>query len=329
MSQTQTTQPTQLSQPTQTDLIKDKFSTSTHIYLAIASTCLAWLLVVKPGITLLDTKGYTKYLPIAIVYIGLCIILPIIYISQGLYNETDEGTFIISKIAAISVVAIIRAAYLIYYNETNNKDFRWFTWIIMFLFAVNIFEAVVVQYTQRDKFIGGPVDVPYIDVVNSVAGLGLILVLIVMTVKGHLFGIEKSSTKLRLVSNLGPLFILAYTFWNLLFVIQMGDVSTLLFFCVTLLLPIIVECVGSADWLQTRGITLIFFMFLTLGLGYNQANILPMYNNNDDYGLVNIDDKLVEGNIIQQAQQNYYVRLGLMVLTCIFTFLALYKAIMK
>ncbi len=84
---------------------------------------------------------------------------------------------------------------------------------------------------------------------------------------------------LQLVCNFDILWILAYTFWNLGFRIQLiENTSILLFFVVSLLLPLVVHIMGIADWMQIRALTLLFLIIINMGIAYGSGSILPIYN---------------------------------------------------
>jgi glucose-6-phosphate-specific signal transduction histidine kinase len=79
-------------------------------------------------------------------------------------------------------------------------------------------------------------------------------------------------------SKLSWMFIIAYTFWNFGFRIQLSENTSIIpFTIVSLILPVIAKIYGY-DWLQIRSITLLFVMIITFGI--NSGNILPMYNKN-------------------------------------------------
>lgn len=300
----------------------DKFTTSSHIFTAIATSCFAWLLVAKPAITLSGSGKYSKYFLIILVHLILAIILPIVFLSSNLHLERDESTFVIIKMVALMAGALVREAIIIYFDSTTVKKgisySRVLTFVIIGLLIANIAEAVYTQFKNLDLVLPGSSEVPNLNLINSVVGIILILILVVSLFSTNSIGYLNDGNVLRMVTNFGAMFIMAYTFWNLIFVIQIGGVPVFMFFCVTLLLPIIVSMLGVADWLQTRALTLLFFMLLTLGMGTGQSNILPMYNTIDEDPSKTLD----KSDELTKTQDNYGVKIFLLVLVCIFTLLA-------
>jgi hypothetical protein len=303
---------------------KDEFTTSSHIFTAIAASCFAWLIVAKPAITLSGSGKYSKYSLIILVHLVLALILPAVFLGEKLYDERSESVFIIIKIVALMVGALIREGIIIGLDATSarskNNGVNYstiLTIVIILLLVANIAEAVYTQIKNISPS-SGPNEVDHIDLINSIMGIILIIILF-MNLGNNYKGIGylNDGNTLRMVTNLGSMFILAYTFWNMVFVVEIGGIPVFMFFCVTLLLPIIVSMLGIADWLQTRALTLLFFMVLTLGMGRGQSNILPMYNTIDEsHSAVLVDDEL------SKVQYNYYMKIFLLIMSCIFTLLA-------
>jgi hypothetical protein len=353
----------------------NEVTTSTHIYLTIATTCFAWIMIVKPSIIVLGgepnykelTGNWSKiikemfknlsiftkrYFLILFVHIILAIVLPSIYFSENLSKESESSSFVIAKIAALMVGMLIREMFVIHldvkkipsvsYQEVSSeisseiiktdisekslylKAFQIFMGGILFL---NIGEAVYTQIKNGvdGKIIPGSIHVDYLDQINGACGgILMLLVFYMWFSKNRRFEIFSQGNILRLSSNFSAAFIIAYTLWNLLFVIQLGgEVPVFFFFVLTLLLPIIVWFFGYADWLQARSMTLLFFIFITLGMGSGQLNILPMYNKIDE------SSKTLEipndNNLLKNGYEHREFKIFLLVLTCIFTAVACYS----
>ena len=158
----------------------DKFTTSSHIFTAIATSCFAWLLVAKPAITLSGSGKYSKYFLIILVHLILAIILPIVFLSSNLHLERDESTFVIIKMVALMAGALVREAIIIYFDSTTVKKgisySRVLTFVIIGLLIANIAEAVYTQFKNLDLVLPGSSEVPNLNLINSVVGIILILI---------------------------------------------------------------------------------------------------------------------------------------------------------
>ena len=257
-------------------------TTGFHIFLAIAFTCFIWICVVKPYTTLLNIS-YLKYLPIiSIVLIAIILFIVIVY--EQLYKNTlsDENIFAILKISTLLFGIIAREIFLAYHAQSGSRNFKVFTFFVMIFFMINILEAsatsIISSMDTNKQELDKIQEVPNLELFSGIIGITLCVIVSMMLIRGYRVDMFYDSSSLYIKTKLGPLFILAYTFWNLLFVIQIGGLPTLLNFCSTLLLPIIVEYSGSGDWLQTRGIALFFCIIILMGFGNGGSNLLPMYN---------------------------------------------------
>lgn len=241
-----------------------------HIFLAIAFTCFMWVCVVRPYTSLLSVKSL-KYLPIIMILI-IATVLTSVVLHEELYKKwlPDKSDFAIVKIVTLLIGVIGREIFLYHHSSSGSSNYTFFTYFVMFFFMINILEASVISYLDNKE--------NTTNIIIFSNGLLLCVILCIMLFKGYKVGMKYDKTSLYIVTNFGPLFIMAYTIWNLLFVVQTGNVPILLNFCSTLLLPILVEYSGQGDWLQTRGISLLFFILFIVGFGNGESNVLPMYN---------------------------------------------------
>jgi len=294
----------------------------THIFIAIASMCFVWMLFVSPAMSLVNhSNGIVKYIPIITVLLIFCVILPIIMFANGSYKNSisDDDNFIILKMVSVIGFILIMHGFLFWKSIKGPVNQTIMTWVLTLLLVANIAEAVYTQYVNKDKpEFDGISEVPKANLINPIIGIILIVALFVKLYKGHKFNILEKNGQLRLVSSLGPLFIISYTLWNLLFRIQLVEnTSTFIFMCVSLLLPIITEFTGTGDWLQVRAYTLLFVMIMTFGVGYNQSSIMPFYNK---LGYQPEEDA---ENPLTVVQKNKHVKMILLVLGFITAVMAL------
>ncbi len=307
-----------------TDNKSNDITIATHLYIAIATTCLAYLLVVFP-ITSVFKENFTtliKYSPVWTMTLILYIILPGIIIHRGLYkfSESGEDNFALMKMFAVIITGLGRELFLAYFVlsgnvSKNSKFYTLFTIFMLITLGGNIAEAVYNQISDRNKpELDNTTEVPELNIINASMGIILIIVLLIIVFKGHKIGVNNTSGNLYQITKIGYPFIIAYTLWNLLFVIQTGGIPTFMFFCTTLLLPIILEFCGVGDWLHTRGVTLMFFIIVMFGIGKGQENILPMYNNLDNRG-IGTDFK----DSLQLFQENKELKIFLLTMTCLST----------
>ncbi len=247
-------------------------TSASHLYIALASSCFAYLLLILPATTKLHKYPYLLIYAIFFLY---CILFPIITIYTGAINTniSGENTFILIKFLSVIAFLLILLYFSVHsYAQTAMfKGYHIMSVVFVVLLSANIFEAVIDQGIESNlSTYDGK-----INIVGTVIGLLLIASLFYSFPKMSI----KSTNKLQLVSNLTFKFIVAYTLWNLLFRIQLVENSSILLFtCVSLIVPIICHVTKTGDWLETRGLTLLLVMLLTMGIGTGQANIFPGYN---------------------------------------------------
>ncbi len=247
-------------------------TSASHLYIALASSCFAYLLLILPATTKLNKY---PYLLIYCTFFIYCVIFPIVTIYSGAINTSISGsnTFILIKFLSVIAFLLIFLYFAVhsYAQHLVFKGYHVMSVVFVLLLSANIFEAVVDQGTESnlDTYDGK------INTTGTVIGLLLIASLFYSFPKMSI----KSTDKLQLVSNISLKFIIAYTLWNLLFRIQLVENSSILLFaCVSLIVPIICHVTKTGDWLETRGLTLLLVMLLTMGIGTGQANIFPGYN---------------------------------------------------
>lgn len=278
-----------------------------HIYISIASACLAWILFIKPLTTIGPKKSLYYMFSGILVW---CIIFPIIMIaSKSAYNSiSDEDTFVIVKILSLVVAIIIIQGFIAgsYYGYKNNKLM---TIVINIILMLNIAEAC---YTQLYNYINYDNDHELYNIINPIIGICLIPILIVNIIKGSGMSVVKHNMSINLYSDIKPWFIIAYSLWNTLFRIHLlPNTSTIIFFIVSIVMPIIIDFTKLGDWLQVRAITLLFIMIITFGLTPNEGNFIPIYN---IQGYIkDIDDN----NIFSEIQRNNIFKYIILILACI------------
>ena len=309
-------------------------TTATHIFISIAAVCFAYLLLIIPMTKKLlpDTEFMylnklvsKKMLPYVLIILALfiyCIVIPSIMINTGsIYtNISNQDNFVLLKFISVIVTIFVIYYFLIAYSSKLNSDrpkifgrYDSMSVIITILLICNIAEAVISQWSKSssDTFDG------QINLANAFLGLLLIMSLVY---HHRSMSIWSRVGSLELISGITASFAIAYTFWNLLFRIQLlENTSILMFLTVSLLLPLYCMYAEIGDWLQIRSITLLFTMILMFGIGLGQSNLMPWYNDTG-YDKV-VDDK----DIITQIFSNESLKIVLVVLGFIFAVISLRK----
>jgi hypothetical protein len=303
-----------------------EISTSTHIFISLAATAFAWLLIVKPFMTVVPLKGLGKYALIMLMAIIFCIVLPSIFIGSKIYLEHKDNIFMIVKLVSVAIGVLVVIGILVYHDRFKRTSWVYSTVILYLILAANIIEAVYTQLKNTVSDVSGTpgslTPVPGIGIINAIIGIVLVLSLFVMVIKGTRISSVSTKDTLMLKCSLSMAFIITYTLWNLLFQIELNTTnSTLMFFCMTLALPIITHYTGTGDWLQVRGITLLFFILLTIGMGRGSLNVFPMYNTIDE------DTNVIELNDISMVFRDYWFRLVILILVCLSSVYLIYTTI--
>jgi hypothetical protein len=323
MSQTQieTSKPADITETT----------TGLHVILAVSISCMFWVLAVKP---------FTSYTPnLFSKYAGICFMAALAFVLCTVLTYTklyanslaDDGVFAAVKMwslfAGIAAIEFFVIKSSMHTGNLGTGFFNAYTITIFLIFAANILEASVTSFINRDKpEADGVTEAPEVPIVNFVNGLVLVLTLCIMYYRGHRMGTHDDSSALYMTSNLGLPFILAYTFWNALFVMELGTLPTLLNICSTLVMPIIVQYTGCGDWLHSRAISLLFFIFVLHGLGQGDADLLPMYNYNSDSAISKADKiRMTFDGPLGGLQESKGAKYTMIALSTLFSCLALFR----
>ena len=264
----------------------NQITTATHIYFAIASACAAWTLFAVPAMTLVSSGSGHNFWQFKLILLTLfvyCIIGPIIMIVNESYKLDiyGEDNFRLAKLLSVVFGIILIQCCLCYtYLHPSKWAISVMTCVTYLLFIVNITEACVLSFMNINKpEFDGISEVPQMNLLLGIVAIIIILSLCINFYKGSKIGMDVSGDKLKLQCNFSLWLILAYTFWNLAFKIQeIESPLVLLFFVVSLLLPVITHYLNIGDWLQIRGLTLLFVIFVEIGLAYGDFSIFPAYN---------------------------------------------------
>ena len=278
------------------------------IFNSISSMCTAFILLIIPSTTIISLNRKPSLVGIYITLALWCIIIPCIMLATKATNGSisGENTFVTLKLISVIVFLLASQFFIsVKYSKGSEKWNLVRTVVLLSLFAFNILEACYTQFKNYRLENRDPVDL-----VNVFIGIGLVLILLLNFIRGSRVLVSSGeNNKLTLVSNLGIWFIICYTLWNLLFRIQLiQNTSTVIFFAVSLLLPLILHFNGNGDWLQTRGFTLLFLMIVTFGITPGDGRIFPKYNK-DGYEQV-IDDE----NIFTKLQKQEWFKYTLLIL---------------
>lgn len=292
-----------------------------HFYITVASICTIWMLMCYP----LIYKICDSWTPSAIAFLVWVIGIPMAMFITKSYKASlndEEELFVIAKILSVAIfIVVLHVIFIISMNlkkfnltKLNNKAVNIVLYLIL---AANIFEAVVTQisnFTENNE----PVDLA-----NGILGLLLIGWLpFDAWLKKSGMTITTNGFSQQLACNFSLCYILAYTFWNLLFRSELfKNSSVLLFFGVSLLLPIITHLTGYGDWLQVRAYTLLALMILTWGIGPGEYRIFPQYN---DDGYDPEDDKK---SVWTETLSKDWYRYTLIAVGFIFMFLAFFFSV--
>lgn len=336
----------------------DQLTTASHIFLAIASACFAWILFCIPAMKLMNSK-WSLWL-IMFTLLVYCIIIPAVMISnESIFtNLSGEKEFMLAKfISVIGGIFIISGCLLYNYSgvklATKLKDgCSWIakkiprfeqtlnnigaslekisfekamTFLISVLMIVNIGEAGYVSFNavkENKPEVDNITEFQPMNLSLGIMSVILILVLLINIFKSeNLMNASYKDGFLKLSSNFGWLFILAYTFWNLAFRVQLVEnTSVLLFFTVSLLLPIVTHFLKIGDWMQIRAYTLLFLMIINMGLAYGEGSLFPSYNQTGYEKHKDLDD------VLTKPLRTKELKIFLVVISVVLTLLALFKS---
>lgn len=282
-------------------------STTSHIIIGLSLSCLFWIFFAKPAMYNIYTSIFTV--------LFFCIIIPIVMIYYKSYDNSIKGNdFILVKLVSV-VIAILVAQGFIWSNNKYKTGDKTLSIVLIVLLMANIIEAVATQLSSQDSS-----EEPLIDTLNPITGILLCVILIIQAIailKNYNNLTMGTQDNLILKSNLGLFFILGYTFWNLLFRIQLlENTFVFAFFCVSLLTPIIAQYTKTGDWLQIRAFSLLFVIIIAYGFN-DEVSIFPMYNK------MGYDQKEDSENILTKIQKNKDLKLCLFALGMIFTLFSL------
>jgi len=210
-----------------------------------------------------DTKlGVLTRSPIVLGFIPLCVILPTAITISGSPEAylSDNVTFLYIKLWSVSagVSSVVFFNYIMpMFKSKHETKIRNYT--IATILSVNILEAGIKQlFFHKNPDI--------IDYINGICGL----ILACTTYSGILrnsIDVTKTESVIELKDNLRNSYILAYTFWNILFISKVSpEISFLLFFMLSHMVGIVTHFTGYSRWLQSRAITLLMYICLKFGV---------------------------------------------------------------
>lgn len=249
-------------------------TTTTHVWLSLATTFFVWYLFVLPA------RSKNMYLNIFSIFVwGL--ILPLTTILTGASSDSttgeDDETFTVIKFVSLMVAIFAINSFIWYFYINKRKNKNLLTGVLGFIFIANILEACV---SQLRKYLDDQdIQRNWSNLFNSIVGFVLCLS-VILRLYNNRMDMVCGKTTVDLQSNLGWWIILGYSFWNLLFRSALGEAPVVLLFLVlTLLFPIYTQFTGNGDWLHVRTITLLAYLVLITGLSPGEGRILPIYNN--------------------------------------------------
>lgn len=213
-----------------------------------------------------------------------CFIFPTVLTVSGAPDDYLSGnvSFAYIKLWSVSIgcIAILFINYGLPIIKTiHEKNIR--AGLTGFILSGNILEAAITQLIQTDA--------NWVDYANGCCGIVLSTSTIVNV---YINGVDvrKHDKTTELKSNLTDSYILAYTFWNVLFASKvLPELAFLMFLSISHGVCIVSHFVGYADWLQTRSVTLLFYMCLKFGIT-PEMRIFPEFF---DPELNTVDNQLI------------------------------------
>lgn len=298
-------------------------TTTTHIFFSIACACFAWCLMVKPAMRLLtNSKKFTDFLLIIFTLIIYCLIIPGIMMADKAYdlNIYGENEFRLMKfLSVVGAILIIQVGLCyVYMKDGKGWSVNILTVITYILFIINILEASSVSFKNKDKpDFDGTTELPEMNLILGIASVIMVVLLLINVFRGDKVGMSLQglqSNELRLQCGFSWFMILAYTFWNFGFKIQeIESPLVLMFLVVSLILPVAAKFFKVGDWLQVRGLTLLFAIIVELGFS-KDSSIFPLYNK------TGYDEQKTKDSPISKVFANRDFKLFLVVMTilCLF-----------
>ncbi len=287
-------------QPTVTEL--------NHVALAIAAMALTHYAFARP---LMTTGPNGKLFWMWLATLIWAFVFPLIMIFSDAYSGTltGEAFFVIIKIISVAVGVLTMQSFISYFHVKGHVSVFALTWVMNMIVVANISEAVMTQFKNYLEPEDPTQDPNIVDLINAGIGAGLNCVLLWQSVAGPGMRVIKSGeNNIRLASDYRPWFIISYTAWNMLFRSRLiENTSWLVFFTVSLLLPLIEHFNGEGDWLQIRGIGLLAYLVYGLGLTPGEGRLFPVYNTDGYYKAGD------DASFISAFQRNDVYRWGLIV----------------
>jgi len=266
---------------------EDNITTGTHIFIAFAGACFAWLLFCVPAMTLLGKdKTFWSIALICFTIFVYCIVISSFIGANETYKMAiyGEETFRLAKLISlvVGILATQACLFYAYFNDGNEKSITILTICVYIVFIANILEAAAtsfVNYANNKPEIDKITEVSDTNLYTGIMGIIIAIALAISWYKGSKIGINDKGQRLKLVCNFSWLIIIAYTIWNLLFKIQLIEHPLVLsFFVISLLMPIIAHALNIGDWMQIRALSLLFVMFMEIGFAKGEGSIFPNYN---------------------------------------------------
>lgn len=253
-------------------IYESEFTIMFHIFISLATACLGWIFMLKPLMS-------RKKLIFGITSLFWLFLIPLLVVLSGALTDSvmareDENNsllFIYLKFFSVWASALFLIGFILYGDSKNMSKTR--TWVFGILLVGNIIEAA--QEQIRNKRTGNEI----VDIVNGSFGFILGILVIISLYYSNGVNVVKNKDQVFLNLPLDTFFILAYTFWNILFRSYLLENSgTLLFVVVSLFLPLFLHFMGIGSWFQNRVFTLFFYMLVMIGFSKGQGRIFPVYN---------------------------------------------------
>lgn len=287
---------------------KSEFTIFFHIFISLAAACFAWVFMLQP----LMSKSKIAAGIFGIIWF---LVLPIIILaSESLLDSIlsrDNAIFAYLKFISVWVTLLVVFGFIIYYNiyGDSRKIHIIRTIVISGLFLINILEASFDQIINRridDKMNES------VDMANGILGIMLSIILVVSVFYSNGIGVVSTKNTTFLNFELGTWFILAYSFWNILFrsyIIQ--NTGTLYFTIVSLFLPLLLHFMNIGNWFENRALTLFFYAITIIGITKSDGRLLPLYN---EQGYIEEADS---GSPLSSIQGEDWYKVLLLVLTSV------------
>jgi len=300
------------------------FTTATHIVVSLAVTLLVWFCLVKP-LTSIGPKNTLGFMYFALFI--WCVIFPIIIFVNKTYDDsiteesTGESIFVLLKFVSVIIAVFAIQSFISYYFYKKKVNFNIMTIVLSSIFFVNIAEATMTQFElwKDDK---KPNKI--IDLINSIVGVLLCVIIVIFYFTKKPMGISKNKDSIQLSCGFDIWYIIAYTAWNLLFRSRLGESTVIVIFALTtLFLPIVTHLTKTGDWLQVRTLGLFAYLVIILGMTEDQGRIFPIYNTQ---GYNKEED---DNSPITKMQKEDWYTYSLLIIAVITVLISLYTSIKK